>query len=65
MYVCIAACVLELGGFIDDGCGMRSSLRAVQIHYNGNNVSACVNFCCSLNVWNGSHVGPGRIARMF
>ena len=49
MYVCIAACALELGGVIDDRCSMRSSLRAVQIHYNGDDGSACVDLC-SLNV---------------
>ena len=57
MYVCIAACALELGGVIDDRCSMRSSLRAVQIHYNGDDGSACVDLC-SLNVSNGCHVGP-------
>ena len=62
MYVCIAACAFELGSVIDDRCSMRPSLRAVQIHYNGNNRSAYVDLC-SLNVSNGCHVGPGRTAR--
>ena len=57
-----SACALELTGVIDDRCSMRSSLRALQIHYNGNDGSAYVNLC-SLNVWNGCHVGPGRTAR--
>ena len=43
---------------------MRSSLLALQIHYNGDDGSACVDLC-SLNVWNGCHVGPGRTARTF
>ena len=64
MYVCIAACAFELGSVIDDRCSMRSSLRAVQIHYNGDDGSAFVDLC-SLNVWNGCHVGPGRTARTF
>ena len=64
MYVCIAACALELGGVIDDRCSMRSSLRAVQIHYNVDDGSAYVD-PCSLNVSNGYHVGPGRTARTF
>ena len=64
-YVCIVVCALELGGVVDDRrCSMRSSLRAVQIHYNGNDGSVCVDLC-SLNVSNGCHVGPGRTARTF
>ena len=64
MYVCIAARALELCGVIYDRCSMRSSLCAVQIHYNGDDGSACVNLC-SLNVRNGCHVGPGLTARTF
>ena len=63
-YVCVAACVLELGGVIDNRCSIRPSLGAVQIHYNGNDDSACVDLC-PLNVWNGYHVGPGQTARTF
>ena len=40
------------------------SLRAVQIHYNGDDGSACVDFSW-LNVWNGYRVGPARTARTF
>ena len=64
LYVCVAACALELTGVIDDQCSIRSSLRAFQIHYNGDDGSACVDLC-SLNVCNGCHVGPGRTARTF
>ena len=64
MYVCVAAFVLELGGVVYDRCSMRLSLCAVQIHYNGNDGSACGDLCL-LNVWNGCHVGPGRTARAF
>ena len=63
-YVCVAACALELTGVIDDQCSIRSSLRAFQIHYNGDDGSACVDLY-SLNVWNGCHVDPGRTARAF
>ena len=63
-YVCVAACALELTGVIDYQCSIRSSLRALQIHYNGDDGSACVDLC-SLNVSNGCHVGPGRTARTF
>ena len=64
LYVCVAACALESGSVIDDRCSMRSSLRAVQTHYNGDDGSACVDLY-SLNAWNGCHVGPGLTARTF
>ena len=63
-YVCVAACAFELGSVVDDRCRMRSSLCAVQIHYNGDDGSACVDLY-SLNVWNGCYVGAGQTARTF
>ena len=49
MYVCFAACALELDGVIDDQCSMKSPSHAVQIHYNENDCSVCIDLCL-LNV---------------
>ena len=67
-YICIASCVLEFDTCY--WCSIQyvmviiSTLRAVQIHYNGDAWRLCVDLCL-LNVWNGCRVGPGRTARAF
>ena len=55
LYVCVAACALELGGVIGDNAVSGCDFKLVYTHYNGD----------VLNVWNGFRVGTERVVRTF